>query len=117
MITEQDLREAIAECQGQRNPTSNTCVKLAAYYALLDRMTDNSTGTPILPTYSYADSAKESSEIVNYQNDSEFAKIISGMDTNDVWPVLNELMDVLHDTNKRLYNAVIRRLTQVSGKQ
>ena len=36
MITEQDLLEAIAECQGQRNPNANTCIKLAAYYIILE---------------------------------------------------------------------------------
>ena len=34
MITEQDLREAIAECQGQRNPNANTCIKLAAFLTI-----------------------------------------------------------------------------------
>lgn len=115
MITEQDLREAIAECQGQRNPTSSTCIKLAAYYALLDRMEDKPVDVPTLPTYSYA--AKEIPEQIEYRGDSEFAKTIYGMNMDDVWPVIDELMDVLHDTNKRLYNAVIRRLTQTGGGQ
>ena len=34
MITEKDLQEAIAECQGQRNPTTSTCIKLAAFYTI-----------------------------------------------------------------------------------
>ena len=37
MIREDDLRDAIAECEGIRNPTASTCIKLASYYALLDR--------------------------------------------------------------------------------
>lgn len=113
MITEQDLREAIAECQGQRNPTSSTCVKLAAYYALLDRIEDKPTNTIPLPMYSYA--ADKTSDKIKYQSDSEFSKIVNNMDASNVWPILDELMDVLHDTNKRLYNAVIRRLTQAGG--
>ena len=41
MITEQDLQAAIAECEGVRNPTSNTCLKLAAYYTIKDKMYPN----------------------------------------------------------------------------
>ena len=40
MITEKDLLEAIAECQGERNPNANTCIKLAAYYTILDHLSD-----------------------------------------------------------------------------
>ena len=36
MIKEEDLQEAIAECQGVRNPNANTCLKLASYYTILD---------------------------------------------------------------------------------
>ena len=34
MIREEDLQEAIAECQGQRNPNANTAIKLAAFYTI-----------------------------------------------------------------------------------
>ena len=34
MITEKDLQEAIAECQGQRNPNASTCIKLAAFLTI-----------------------------------------------------------------------------------
>ena len=38
MITERDLLEAIAECEGTPKPNANTCVKLAAYYTILNNM-------------------------------------------------------------------------------
>ena len=38
MITENDLQEAIAECEGVRNPTANTCLKLAAFYTIKDKL-------------------------------------------------------------------------------
>ena len=37
MITEMDLQEAIAECQGKRNPNADTCIKLAAFYIIKAR--------------------------------------------------------------------------------
>ena len=38
MITEQDLQEAIAECQGERHPNANTCMKLAAFYTIKNEL-------------------------------------------------------------------------------
>ena len=38
MITEKDLQDAIAECQGERKPNANTCIKLAAYFTIYDHL-------------------------------------------------------------------------------
>ena len=38
MITERDLQEAIAECNGERNPNANTCIKLAAFLTIQKEM-------------------------------------------------------------------------------
>jgi hypothetical protein len=46
MITEKDLKEAIAECEGERNPNANTCIKLAAFYTILDNMYGEKTEIP-----------------------------------------------------------------------
>ena len=48
MITLDDLEAAIAECEGERNPNANTCIKLAAYYTILNEKQ----GKP--PVYSYS---------------------------------------------------------------
>lgn len=117
MITEKDLQEAIAECQGQRNPNASTCIRLASYYALLDRMSSKSDATPNFPSYSFAAQPAEESTIIHYRNDSEFADVIDGMNTDDVWPVIEELMDVLQTVNPKLYGGVIRRLRQASGER
>ena len=115
MITEQDLREAIAECQGQRNPTSSTCIKLAAYYALLDRLEDKPEVAPNFSGYSFAAPAPGEPERVDFQSDSEFSAVVDGMDLDDVWPVLEELMDVLETTHPKLYRGVIYKLQQTGG--
>ena len=51
MITEEELQEAIAECQGQRNPNANTCLKLASYLTILDHQKAEE---PHRTTYSFA---------------------------------------------------------------
>ena len=65
MITEQDLREAIAECQGQRNPNANTCIKLAAYYTILQNMTEKKPDPDPAPMYSFAGPKIENT--INYE--------------------------------------------------
>lgn len=102
MITEKDLQEAIAECQGVRNPNANTCLKLAAYYVIKDHLFGKE------PSYSYA--AGPEPEMVEYNSDSEFSKIIKGKDINEVLSIIDELMETLHVINPRLYEGVITKL-------
>ena len=96
MIKEEDLREAIAECQGERNPNANTCIKLAAYYTILNNMIGEA------PRASYA--------AAEYHSDSEFGRVIAGVDTDRIMAVMDELMDTLEVLMPRLYNATIERL-------
>lgn len=109
MITEQDLREAIAECQGVRNPNASTCLKLAAYYIILDHLNE-----PVeMPQYSYLPApAPEPVETptIRYNSGSEFSDAVSGMEVSEIMPVLDELMDTLQAINPRLYNGVMRKL-------
>ena len=97
MITEQDLREAIAECQGERNPNANTCMKLAAYYTILNNM---------MPSYSLS----EPPEQVRYNSGSEFSDIIIGRDINKVLDVIDELMDTIGVLSPKLYRATLDKI-------
>lgn len=104
MINEQDLLEAIAECQGQRNPNASTCMKLASYYTILDHMKEEPKVSEI-PTYSFAAPPE-----VHYESDTEFGQKVASMDINDVLAVMDELMTTLSVINPRLYNGVMRKL-------
>lgn len=99
MITEQDLHEAIAECQGERNPNASTCIKLAAYYTILNNIAERTEE----PMYSYAPAP-------TYQGTSEFAQAIAGKDPVEVLGVMDELMDAVMILNRRLYDSVMRKL-------
>lgn len=104
MIKEQDLRDAIAECQGERNPNANTCIKLASYYTILD----NIKKPDPMPSYSY-----ESANIMKYESGSEFAKIIDGLDADKVMEIIDELMDTIEVLAPKLYIATINRLKEL----
>ena len=107
MITEQALLEAIAECQGQRNPNASTCIKLASYYTILDKLKKKEEQSqPMYSTgYSYAAPAEQ-----EYSSETEFMSIFSKIDRYDALKVIDELMETLRTMQPRLYDAVIRKL-------
>ena len=107
MITEKDLQEAITECQGQRNPNANTCIKLAAYLTI-QRELYGVKDDPVIPAYSYAESPS-----VQYQGESEFSKLIDGMDIDRVMPLFDELLDAVKIVNPRLYDGFLRKLREL----
>ena len=111
MITEKDLQEAISECLGQRNPNANTCIKLAAFYTIRREMFGET--EPIqTPVYSQAGYDEKTERIVNYTGESEFSKIINGMDAGHAWRVMDELMKTLAVLHPKLYNGVMIKLEE-----
>ena len=111
MITEHDLQEAIAECEGERNPNANTCLKLAAFYTIKQHMypddkSKEATQQHIVePQYSYATGNK-----VEYESNTEFSKLTRYMNINDLMPIMDELMTTIQILNPRLYNGVMRKI-------
>lgn len=105
MIREEDLQEAIAECQGVRNPNANTCVKLASYYTILDHTKQEES----VPTYSYA---PPPNTVDTSFMESEFAKKINGKPADDMWQLMDELMDTLQIINPHLYDGVMRKIAE-----
>lgn len=135
MITLHDLEEAIAECQGERNPNANTCIKLAAFYTIRNEMfPDLSQGAPeatqastqsvearpsinVRSAYSGDMEPSEPSEqaetTIDYNSGTEFSEAIDGLHADEVWPIIDELMSVIQATNIRLYNGVMRKIDQL----
>lgn len=110
MIREEDVREAIAEMQGQKNPNANTCIKLAAYYIIQDHLKKPE---QTQPTYSEMNSYyNKESNVVEYQGDSEFAKAINGRTPDKIWPVVDELITTIQVIHPRLYNGFMGKLRE-----
>ena len=107
MITASDLHEAIAECQGERNPNAQTCIKLAAYYTILHEIS----GEPERQSdFSMQYSGDTQPATISIQSDSEFAQIVNGRKPDNIWELMDELMQTLALVNPRLYASVIRKL-------
>lgn len=105
MITQQDLQQAIAECQGQRNPNASTCIKLAAYLTIQRELFGEEKNAEPL-SYSFSPSSQ-----ITANGDSEFSRLIAGKNVSDVVPVFEELMETIQIIQPRLYSAVIDKLS------
>lgn len=117
MITEQDLQAAIAECQGERNPNANTCIKLAAFYTIKNELYPDHSGDDIKmvrqPTgYSYAPPPEQvENPTIMYESDTEFGRLIYGRQAGDIWPAVDELVsEAVRTILPRLYDAFIRKI-------
>ena len=95
MITEKDLLDAIEECQHVQNPNANTCIKLAAFYTILQNMY----GQEEPEAYSYAS-----------QSESEFAQAIAGKTYQEIMSIMDEAMDALSVLQPKLYASILRKI-------
>ena len=116
MITEQDLQEAIAECQGVRNPNASTCLKLAAFLTIQREMFGKRDegiaqvyASVPTPSYSY-DAPPNDEKLIEYDSDTEFAQVIGGMKQENVIAIMDELMTTLQVVQPRIYASVLRKL-------
>ena len=107
MITEHDLRAAIAECQGERSPNANTCIKMAAYFTLLDNL------YPERVEYSYAPPAVIEANVVDYTSETLFGKTINGKSADSIWRIMDELMTVIQVLKPNLYDGVMRKISDI----
>ena len=96
MITRRDLIEAIEKCQGQKNPNANTCVKLAAYYTILDHTPED-----------------ESELSFTNRPSSEFMSILNTKKMDDVLIVIDDLMEDLQGVNPKLYYETMEKLHRI----
>lgn len=106
MITKQDLEQAIAECQGQRNPNANTCLKLAAFYTIRKELFGEEKGGDNR-LYSYAPPPEESA---GRYGDSEFLEAVEGKPIEGLMLVMDELMDSMKILQPRIYYSVMRKV-------
>lgn len=106
MIREEDLREAIAECEGVRSPSASTCLKLASYYAILDHKfgrSDPEQGQN-QSQYSYA----SQSEIPF--GDTELSRVIEKKGMSTCYPIIEETIEAMSVVVPKLHQAMLRKL-------
>lgn len=106
MITEKDLKEAIAECQGARNPNASCCIKLAAYYTILNNLYPKEepmeVGYSTMPSYN--------DYLPQITGQSEFMDICSQKDIMAVLGILDEHMEAIKLLYPKEYDSIIDRI-------
>lgn len=114
MITKQDLLEAIAECRGVRNPTANTCIKLASYLTILEHLEDGKeTGESDFTADIRHSGQSAPQKTLTYNSGSEFSEAIKGKSPDDVFRVLDEAMSMIGGIHRKLYDAIIQNLNEL----
>lgn len=108
MITEHDLNEAIAECQGVRNPDAKTCMMLSAFYTIKDKLYPDATVEK--PQYSYDAPPTQIEETINYESDTDFGVAIYGRNINEIFAIMDEAMDAVEVLNPQLYKSIMRKI-------
>lgn len=108
MITEHDLDTAIAKCQGLADPKPSDAIKLAAFYIIKNEMFGQQSAEP--QSYSYASVSDQNEAVIDYQSETEFAEAVAGRNASEIWPIIDELMEVLKVTTPRLYKGVMRKI-------
>jgi hypothetical protein len=101
VIKEQELLDAIAECQGERNPNANTCRNLAAFYTILDHMNGNNTISEPMPKLD---------EGYSYDSGSDFYLAIRQKSMDEILGLFDEVMETLQVVNPRLYASIMRKI-------
>lgn len=114
MIYERDLDESIARYQGETNPSINTCIKLAACYALKKEMfgkSEQQERADYAHSYSFAAGPPETVEtLIDYTGDTDFARAVDGKIAAEVWPIMDQLMSALRVVEPTIYTEVMREL-------
>jgi hypothetical protein len=108
MITEKDIRAAIAECQGARNPNANTCIKLAAFYTILNNLYPEKEET-IDKGYSSAPAPYEE-YVPQFRSDSEFLSVCQNRNIVDVLGILDEHMEAIKLLYPKEYDSIIEKI-------
>ena len=87
--------------------------KLATLYTIKNQMNKQD---PENHSYEQAHSASPAAEMsvdVGRHGDSEFLREVEGKDREQVWGIMDDLMDTLQVANPRVYNGVMRKIRQL----
>lgn len=103
MFSKNEILDAIDDLE-EAPATYQNAEKLATFYSLYDHLFV--TKEPM----NRIESIQE--VIIGKYGDSEFMRTIEGKKAEDVWPVMDELLQTIQMLQPRLYNATIEKLKE-----
>ena len=98
MLDKRELLEAIEHCEDHLHDFKD-CARLASLYAIYDHNYGKKrSGEPIYEL------------IIQTDCSSEFLSAINGKNANDIWIIIDSLMQDLSESNIRLYEHIMSKL-------
>ena len=114
MISENDLKAAIAECEGQRSPNASTCIKLAAFYIIKNELYGEKEAPEPPPSFKAVEKSRSYDAMpVLYDSGTEFSRLVNGANPNDIIPLVDELLTALTVMSPRLYDSFMSKLSSI----
>lgn len=105
MITERDLLEAIEETE-KKPDTYDKCCKLSVYTTLLNNLYGE------IPT----EKQYVSERVIDYDTGSDFSKSVTGKNADQVWRIIEELLDALSIQMPHLYNKFFEKMGEIKKR-
>lgn len=99
MFTKRELLNAIAECETGSSSYQN-CQKLTTLYSIYDHLYSE----PVV-----MQETVQEVKIDDYGN-SDFLQAVKNKSSEDVWLIMDELMETVKALQPKLYEAVLRKL-------
>lgn len=106
----QEIEWAISELESQESSESRYTL-LAALYICRSQMLGNTCPEPRIAAYS--ESVAPEAEVLGQYGDSEFLVSVAGKDPARVMAVIDDLLDALQVVNKRSYDNIMRKISQL----
>lgn len=97
MINKRELSEAIKQCE-ENVSDYRDCQKLATLYAIYDHL------------YTRPATEEIGEVIIQVCGESEFMRTIKGKRAEDVWHVIDELMQIIAKEDERLYEHIMSQI-------
>ena len=107
MFTKAELLDAIDQLMDGKH-SIQSCEKLAAIYTVMDHL--------YAPDVGYSNDNKviaETKPVIGYYGDSDFLLAIEGKNPEQVWPLIDELIEALSVLNPRLLSNFFDKLYQL----
>ena len=104
MLSKAELLTAIDELE-DAPPTFQNCQKMATFYTLLNSVYGRQQNEN-----SFVETKPE--EVIKDHGSSEFLQTVKGKNADMVWSVIDEAMSTLEVLQPKLYDAVIRQISQ-----
>ncbi len=113
MITIKELDKAITECLRKADPDAYTCIKLAAYFIIRDKLSESPEQLPPPKPAGYLpDKSLAKTETIDYIGSTDFIKAVNGRNTADVVSVIDDLMSMLKVVCPELYDKALQRFAE-----